>query len=102
MQRELSVSQAQVVRAREPFSTDRTEIAPRSNVVCEDLERDGTHVSQAYVLVVRASLRPVNAERISRLSARRFCGESKTRRLPPRNLLTRARSLAPPLASAPV
>jgi hypothetical protein len=43
MQRKLHVLLAHVIRLHQAFSTDRTEVAPRSNIVGEDFETDCAH-----------------------------------------------------------
>jgi len=49
MERKLRVPQAKVEFALEPISTDRTEIAPGSNVIFEDFQGERIHDEEVYI-----------------------------------------------------
>jgi len=49
MERKLRVPEAKLKFALEPISTDRTEIAPGSNVIFEDFQGERIHDAKVYI-----------------------------------------------------
>ena len=49
MERKLRVLQANVEFALDPISTDRTEVAPGSNVIFEDFQGERIHDAKVYI-----------------------------------------------------
>src|SRR5262249_47922350 len=78
VKRELGVDELDLVRPDQPVSTDRTEVAPGSDVVGEDLQADGAHGAPSLPRIPEGRAPATSKSRIGRTMADRLGSSSKS------------------------